>query len=91
MSQLHEGRAGLLAEFGIPFEAVRAAVQFSRIVDWLVSEAEEAAPPIDSTRMPGCPRQREGFVIERWRCQWWVAKPTRIQDNIDGIVFVPAY
>lgn len=61
---------------------------FSRIVDWLVSEAKEAAPPVD---LPGCPRQREGIVVERWRCQWFVAKFTSIQDDIDGIVFVPAY
>jgi len=58
---------------------------FARIVAWLVDEGEPAAPA------HGCPAQREGFVVERWLCQWFVVKPTRIQDNIDGIVFVPAY
>jgi hypothetical protein len=29
--------------------------------------------------------------VKTWYCQTLVVKPAHAQDNIDGIVFVPAY
>ena len=58
---------------------------FAKVVAWLMDEGEPAAPEL------GCPAQREGFIVQTWYCQAPIIEPARIVDNIDGIVFLPAY
>jgi len=67
------------------------AWRFAEVVGWLTcpspgSETEDIRPSVD-----GCPEEREGFVVHAWYCQAPVIEPARIVDNIDGIVFLPAY
>lgn len=71
-------------------EGPNYAWRFAEVVGWIthpdVAEAEGWRPSVD-----GCPEAREGFVVQTWYCQAPVIEPTKIQDNIDGIVFLPAY
>jgi hypothetical protein len=70
-------------------EGPNYAWRFAEVVGWIT--APEDADPGWRPSVDGCPEEREGFVCKTWYCQAPVIEPAKIVDNIDGIVFLPAY